>query len=231
VLCLGDEPLVDAAPVIGAMLELASVVVTTNDSRRGPAEQRSRVVRAGVPTSVPIVAAADAVVERLASLGCGRVAVVGTDGLRAHLEARGVTVVGQRTQRYDAVVTGCVPDPDVLDPADVAELVGDRPWLATNADVTVPTPGGPIPDTGAVIARVEPAVGRPPEVCGKPSDWMTAATSLVAGEIGDAVVIGDGVATDLAWARRRGWASVLIGSGGAAMGADVVLAGLRDCLV
>lgn len=230
-LCLGDEPLVDAGSVIGAMSQYADVVVTTNDSRRGPAEQRTRVRRAGVPTSVPIVAAADAVVERLASLGCARVAVVGTDGLRAHLEARGVTVVGQRTRHYDAVVTGSVPDPDVLDPAGVADLVGDRPWLATNADITVPTPGGPVPDTGAVIARVAPAVGRLPEVCGKPSDWMTAATSRVAGQIEHAVVIGDGIATDLAWAGRRGWASVLIGSGGADLGADVVVAGLQDCLV
>lgn len=230
-LCLGDEPLVDAGSVIGAMSQYADVVVTTNDSRRGPAEQRERVRRAGVPTSVPIVAAADAVVERLASLGCARVAVVGTDGLRAHLEARGVTVVGHRTQHYDAVVTGCVPDPDELDPADVADLVGGRPWLATNADITVPTPGGPVPDTGAVIARVEPAVGRPPEVCGKPSDWMTAATCRAAGQIEHAIVIGDGVATDLAWARSHGWASVLIGSGGEDLGADVVVAGLQDCLV
>lgn len=231
-LCLGDEPLVDAGSVIGAMSQYVDVVVTTNDSRRGPAEQRTRVGRAGVPTHVPIVAAADAVVERLASLDCDRVFVVGMDGLRAHLEARGVTVVRDRTHPYDAVVTGCVPDLGALDPADVAALVGERPWLVTNADVTVPTPSGALPDTGAVIAHVGPAVGRLPEVCGKPSDWMTSATERVVGEIEHAVVIGDGIATDLAWARSRGWGSVLIGHDiGAARDADAVVARLRDCLV
>lgn len=234
VLCLGDEPLVDASPLIGAMLASRSVVVTTNDSRRPPAAQRARVSRAGVPMSVQIVTAADAIVECLNSLGCRRVAVVGTDGLRAHLLTSGVTVVQQGTQSYDAVVVGCVPDPDVVAPTAVAELVGDRPWLVTNTDLTVPTPTGPVPDTGAVIARVEPAIGRPPQVCGKPSGWMTAATSLVAGDIQRAIVIGDGIATDLAWARSRGWGSVLISGavGGADdEGADVVVASLRDCVV
>jgi len=230
VLCLGDQPLADASDVVAALSAFAPVVVTTNDSRRGPAAQRARVTAAGVPPDLAIVAAADAVLAQLRAMGVTRITVVGTDGLRDHLDAQGLSVEALHGRRggvsAPTVVVGCVPDPAAIDASAIAGAIGARPWLATNADLVVPTPDGPIPDTGAVLARIGPLVGRPPLVAGKPAASMTAAVSALVGHLGRPIVVGDGEATDLAWARANGWPSVHVSPRDC--GGDITVATLLD---
>ena len=54
---------------------------------------------------------------------------------------------------------------------DGARLIG------TNDDVTYPTPDGPIPGGGAILAAVQTAAGRLPVVAGKPYAPMAALPS------------------------------------------------------
>ena len=75
--------------------------------------------------------------------------------------------------------------------------VGAR-LIGTNDDATYPTPDGPIPGGGALLAAVAKASGSTPVVAGKPYEPMA---DLVRAEVGGArrrcaVMIGDRQETD-----------------------------------
>ena len=74
---------------------------------------------------------------------------------------------------YDAVVVGL--DPDVtyrtLGIAAAAIRAGAR-FVATNADLRYPTPGGLMPGAGAIVAALQATTGQQPLVIGKPEPAM-----------------------------------------------------------
>lgn len=86
-------------------------------------------------------------------------------------------------------------------------------FIATNGDVTFPTPIGLWPGAGASVSFLKTATDRTPEVvAGKPNrpfqDLLSA--SLKAGQT---MVIGDRPETDLAMGTRQGWTTTLVLSG------------------
>lgn len=212
VVCLGDEPLPGVRGLVDALdRDQIALVLATNDSRRDRREQVSRVSEAGVPDAqTRLVTATDALILTLRRDGHRSVAAVGTVGLSRDLQEAGISIdAGAPT----ALVTGCVPDLEAGREAAVAtaELHRELPWYATNDDAFVPGGDGPLPDTGAVLEVMSARTGGRPFVCGKPSGQMTAATRPLLGTDQRVVVIGDGVDTDLAWARAAGWGAVHIG--------------------
>src|SRR5207248_11746766 len=66
---------------------------------------------------------------------------------------------------------------------------------------TYPSPDGPLPGCGSILAAVATAAGVQPEVAGKPYDAMV---ELVRGRVGDSggVMAGDRPSTDGLLARR-----------------------------
>ena len=78
-------------------------------------------------------------------------------------------------------------------------------WVATNTDATLPSPRGPLPGNGSLVAAVSTALGgrRPDVVVGKPQPALFA---LAAGHAGArrALVVGDRLDTDIDGARRAG---------------------------
>ena len=84
--------------------------------------------------------------------------------------------------------------------------------MATNADPIYPTPSGPEPGAGTLLAAVETAGGRRAEVvAGKPNEPMAA---LVTERLGpDGWVIGDSPGTDGLLATRLGYRFGLVLSG------------------
>ncbi len=141
-------------------------------------------------------------------------AVVGAAGIREALAARRVKVVGA-SERPDSVVVGrsVTLDYDELAAAATAIRHGAR-FVATNTDPTYPTPEGPLPGAGAVVAFVAKAAGHDPEVAGKPH---AAVAELVKGRAGvPKVMVGDRADTDGAFAVAVGapFALVLSGSTG-----------------
>jgi 4-nitrophenyl phosphatase len=84
-------------------------------------------------------------------------------------------------------------------------------FVATNTDATFPTPDGPVPGAGAIVAFLEIASGRHPIVAGKPA---APAAQLVKERVGDvAVVVGDRPDTDGLFARAIGARFALVLSG------------------
>src|SRR5690606_23546933 len=71
--------------------------------------------------------------------------------------------------------------------------------IATNDDNTYPTPQGPIPGGGAIVAAIATAAGRRPEAtAGKPHAPMAAAVRSMLGELAAArlLMVGDRPNTD-----------------------------------
>lgn len=170
-----------------------------------------------------------------------RVLVLGGPGLRRELEDVGMTAVdaggrsaelaaaaaearGSGTRppdpfefagRPDAVVVGLDPGLTYRALALAADAIraGAR-FVATNRDPVYPTEHGLRPGAGAIVAAVEAATGVTPVSIGKPDPLLLTMAAHAAGrEPATAVMVGDGLLTDLAAARAVGARSVLMLTG------------------
>jgi 4-nitrophenyl phosphatase len=131
-------------------------------------------------------------------------------GVEEALLARGARPV--RDGDADAVLVGFHRDFDYerLRVAARAVRRGAR-LLATNDDATYPTPEGPIPGGGAILASVVVATGADPVIAGKPHEPMAA---LVRDRLGDdGVMVGDRPDTDGRFAAALGYRFALVHTG------------------
>ncbi len=89
------------------------------------------------------------------------------------------------------------------------------PFYATHPDINCPTPEGPIPDVGAMLALIEASTGRKPDrVVGKPSpDFLRAAMWRFGATQEQTIMIGDRLYTDVLCGIRAGTSSALVLSG------------------
>ncbi len=86
-------------------------------------------------------------------------------------------------------------------------------FLATHPDLVCPSPEGPLPDVGSMLALYETATGRRPEhIFGKP-DPMVLAPLLERYDKKDMVMVGDRLSTDKKLAENAGIDFVLVLSG------------------
>lgn len=139
--------------------------------------------------------------------------VCASDGVREALAGRGVKAVDDGPA--DAVVVGFHTEFDYsrLNAAYQA-LRGGARLIGTNADTTYPTPDGPIPGGGALLASVAAAAGMEPEVAGKPYQPMAdAVRARIGDDVDGAVLVGDRPDTDGLMARRLGIPFALVFTG------------------
>lgn len=169
-----------------------------------------------------------------------RVMVCGGRGLIEEVERAGAeAVVPYRTRGaggpFDAVVVGFHREFDfeVLSDALTAVRNGAR-LIGSNADPNYPTPNGPIPGGGSILAAVEKATGQKAIVTGKPNQPMA---DLVLRECVDVpvssmIMVGDLPETDGRFAETIGcrYALVLSGMTASADGIDahIVAPSLAD---
>ena len=87
-------------------------------------------------------------------------------------------------------------------------------FIATNRDPTYPTERFLRPGAGSIVSAIEVAAGVTPVVIGKPEPLlMEEAAHAGGGEPKDAIVIGDGIVTDLAAAHAVGARTILMLTG------------------
>lgn len=134
--------------------------------------------------------------------------VVGSDGLRRELEQADVHPTDG--EDAEAVVVGCDVTVSYPDIRRAARLIrrGAR-FVATNEDATFPTPNGPAPATGTIVAAVRTASGEEPYVVGKPHPGMFRA-ALDDHDPEGAVMVGDRLDTDILGAQRQGLTALLL---------------------
>lgn len=188
----------------------------TNNASRPPEQVAEHLRELDVPAQdEDVVNSAQAAADHLASRfpSGSPVLLVGTTGLRVALEAVGLRPTDDRREAV-AVVQGFSPDLAWRDLAEATHAVrAGLPWIATNLDATVPTPGGPAPGNGLLVDLVARAAGRGPDVvCGKPERALfDAAVQRLAAR--SALVVGDRLDTDLQGARTAGLTGLLVLTG------------------
>jgi glycerol 3-phosphatase-2 len=176
------------------------VVFVTNNSSAVVADQEAALADVGIPATGDVLTSAGAAAA-LVEAG-ERVLVAGGPGITEAIEARGAsTVAGDDPTGVDAnvVMVGFhrTFDYERMRIATTAVLGGAR-LVATNDDATYPTPDGPIPGGGAILAGIATASGRQAVVAGKPYVPMADAVRAMVGDLlpERLLVVGDRPSTD-----------------------------------
>jgi len=211
----------DAVP--GAAEHLAATVQSgmrlgfvTNNASRTPAEVAAQLTRLGVPAGDDQVVTSAQTAARVLSdrlPAAARVLVVGTDALVEQVNSRGLTAARDLARPVAAVVQGFSPHTGWQQLAAASRAVRDGAWwVATNADLTVPSVHGALPGNGSFLAAVTAATGLTPEVTGKPEPAMHI-ECLQRLRATHPLVVGDRLDTDIEGAARVGCPSLLVLTG------------------
>jgi HAD superfamily hydrolase (TIGR01450 family) len=231
----GSDPVPGVAALLAERAAAGDAIVyVTNNSMHYRADYVSRLTELGAPVSADRVVSAPratALYLREHEPDVRRVLTVGGSGLDRELRDVGLEVVtaGFAAERMahegidgvaaagapGAVVAGVDPQLTYLRVAAAADCVraGAR-FIATNRDPVYPTEHWLRPGAGSIVAAIEVACGVAPVVIGKPEPrLMQEAAHAVGREPSEAIVIGDGLLTDIAAAHAVGARSVLMLTG------------------
>lgn len=225
VLQLDDQAVPHAVEVMAEVSRRAvPEVFLTNNAARPAADVSARLVALGIEARTDQVLTSAMVAAELLAKRYAQgsdVLVVGGRGLVDAVSAVGLRPVSVATDSVVAVVQGWSPDVgwELLAEGSVALRAGAA-WIATNTDRTLPSPRGPLPGNGSLVAALQAATGLEPEVVGKPERGVFEAAAAQTGGASP-LMVGDRLDTDIAGARAAGLPALLVLTG---------VAGARDLL-
>lgn len=217
VVYVGPDAVAGAPEALGQARRLGMrLAFVTNNAARPPAAVADHLTRLGIAADPDEVitssqAAAHYLAERFAP--GSKVLVVGTTGLHEALRERGLTPVTSADEHPVAVVQGYSPTLSWKELAEGSVAIGAGAlWVATNVDPTVPSPRGPLPGNGSLVAALRHATGVEPVVTGKPQPTMHR-ESVERSHAQRPVVVGDRLDTDVEGANAVGCPSLLVFTG------------------
>ncbi|GIF53814.1 HAD superfamily hydrolase (TIGR01450 family) [Asanoa ferruginea] len=218
VIYLSDKAVAGAVEAVQRLHDQGrSIAYATNNASRRAAEVADLLTGLGVPAAADeVLTSAAAAARRLGDrLDPGaRVLVVGAEALRQEVVEAGLTPVGSADDQPVAVVQGYGRDVGwvILAEAALAVRAGAL-WIATNTDRTLPSPRGPLPGNGSLVAVLRTALDREPdEVIGKPQPVLF--EEAVKRDAADRpIVVGDRLDTDIEGAVGAGLDSLLVLTG------------------
>ena len=189
-------------------------LVLTNNSIFTPRDLAARLSRSGLQVpEASIWTSALATADFLSGqLPGGSAYVIGEAGLTTALYEAGYTltdtdpdyvVLGEtRTYSFEAITRAI-------------RLIGTGArFIATNPDVTGPSPEGPLPATGSVAALITEATGAKPYFVGKPNPMMfRSAMNRIEAHSESTVMIGDRMDTDVVAGIEAGLDTILVLTG------------------
>jgi 4-nitrophenyl phosphatase len=209
VVWLAEQPIPGASEAVERLRAAGQrVLFATNNSAVPVGEQEAKLARHGIEARGDVVTSAMAA-ARVVVPG-ERVLVCGGPGIVEAVAARGALAVQDGDAEVVMVGFDRGFDYERLRVAARAVDRGAR-LIATNDDATYPTPDGPIPGGGALVAAVAYATGVTPIVAGKPHPPMADLVRALGGSEG--TVVGDRPDTDGAFARELGYRFALVLSG------------------
>ena len=217
VVYLGGSAIPGAAEALrkadAAGMRLAYV---TNNAFRTPAAIAALLTSYGVSATPDDVvtsaqAAARLVAERLPA--GAPVLVIGGTGLRLAVRQHGLRPVTTAADRPLAVIQGYSPDISYPMLAEGGLAVGAGAlFVASNADLTLPTRRGRQPGNGSLIRVIATATGVQPLVAGKPEPPLHRESVLRTGATRP-LIVGDRLDTDIEAGTRVGADSMLVLTG------------------
>jgi HAD superfamily hydrolase (TIGR01450 family) len=195
------------------------VLFVTNNSFSTRQQQVEALGRIGIEAEGDVVTSAMSAATAIEE--GWRVMVCGGEGLIEEVRSAGAEVVVPYQERgaggsFDAVVVGFHREFDFEVLTDALTAVrGGATLIGSNSDPNYPTPSGPIPGGGAILAAVEKTTGIQAVVTGKPHTPMAELVfSMCPGiQPSEMVMVGDMPATDGAFARTIGCSYALVLSG------------------
>jgi HAD superfamily hydrolase (TIGR01450 family) len=211
----------DAVPGAPAHLARARaagmrLAYVTNNASRTPEKVADHLRDLGIDVEdEDVVTSAQAAARLLSTqLPAGSpVFLIGGSGLEVALADQGLRAVQDPDDEPVAVVSGFSADLRWGTVIAGAILVRNGlPWVASNTDLTVPTPLGPGPGNGALVEVVASFAQRRPVVAGKPEAPLFEETSRRVGGR-HPIVVGDRLDTDIEGARAVGYDSLLVMTG------------------
>lgn len=187
----------------------------TNNAARPPLAVAQHLeelgIRAVAEDVVTSAQAASRVLREQHGMGAP-ILMLGGDGLAAALVEAGLVPVGV-SDRAVAVATGYGPDVQWRDIMHVAVRVRDGlPWVASNADYTIPTDYGVAPGHGVLVETIQRFSGVTPVVAGKPRRPLLDETVRRTGARRP-LMVGDRLDTDIEGARNAEIDSLLVLTG------------------
>ncbi len=204
VVWLAHRPIPGSVEGIAALRDAGvRVLFATNNSGSTVAEQVTALASIGIEAEGDVLTSAMA--GALLVHPGERVLVCGGPGVVEAVELRGAIVVTEGP--CDVVMVGFhrTFTYERLRLAATAVHAGAR-LIGTNDDATYPTPDGPIPGGGAILAAVEVGSGTKAIIAGKPyapmADLVREQVGMVAAR--DAVMVGDRPSTDGRFALELG---------------------------
>ncbi len=193
----------------------AHVAFVTNNASRTPDQVAQKLVGVGVAAeATDVVTSAQAAARLLAEQhGAGaRILLLGGEGLEVALTEAGLEPVRDPDGAV-AVASGYGPDVRWREIMRVATLVRDGlPYVASNADLTIPTSYGLAPGHGVLVRTITGFAGMAATVAGKPEKPLMEETVRRVG--GDRpIMVGDRLDTDIEGAHAIGVPSLLVLTG------------------
>ncbi|WP_345208732.1 HAD-IIA family hydrolase [Fodinibacter luteus] len=198
------------------------VLYATNNASRAPGDVAAHLRELGLPCAPELVATSSQAGAWLMTqrMPAGTsVLAVGGPGVATALEEAGLTVLRPDAgagHTVSAVLQGYGPSVTASDLAEAAYAVqAGATWVATNTDATLPTDRGMAPGNGSLVAAVERAVGRGPDVvAGKPAPplYLLCAERLDI-PAGRVLAVGDRLDTDIEGAVAAGMDSLFVLTG------------------
>ena len=215
VLVTEGEAIPGAAAFIARLQEKQRpFLVLTNNSIYTPRDLAARLARAGLV--VPEAAICTSALATATFLNdqhpSGSAFVIGEAGLTTALHDIGYTltdtnpdyvVIGElRSYSFAAITTA------------IRLVLGGARFIATNPDVTSPSPEGPLPATGAAAAMITKATGVQPYFVGKPNPMMfRSAMNRIGAHTQSTAMIGDRMDTDIVAGIEAGLETILVLTG------------------
>lgn len=210
----GVQEIFDELDYRGIPFQLA-----TNNSMATPAQYVERLAGMHITvTADKILTSAMATQTWLIeNLGIdARIHVLGMPSLTTQLlDGANFTLVDPDEAIPDAVVVGLDREItyDKLRKAHKG-IVGGATYVATNADVTLPTEQGLVPGCGALIAALVASTGKQPVIIGKPEVHLLEASMHAMGVAPQqTVMVGDRLDTDIVAGHNAGTLSLMVLTG------------------
>ncbi len=225
VIWLAHQPLPGAADGIARLRQAGwRILFVTNNSFLRREDLEAALDGVGVPAEGQVISSAAAAAQLIPA--GERALVLGGPGIVEALEERGVETVSAHVPAsgpVDVVLVGFDRAFDFASLTRAAAAVRNGARLVgTNDDSTYPTPDGPIPGGGALLAAVATASGATPTIAGKPHEPMATLVRSVLGPLGPwSCMVGDRPETDGDFATRLGVRFALVRTGVTAAGVSV----------
>ncbi|CAM4432243.1 4-nitrophenyl phosphatase [Paenibacillus endophyticus] len=187
----------------------------TNNSSATPEEVADRLLSMGIPaTAADVCTSAQAAAGHIAQLHPGAaVFVVGEAGLKNAVIEAGLRLTEEDQPDYVLQGIDRAFTYDRLTKA-VRYIHAGATFVMTNPDLLLPSSDGLIPGAGSIGAMLRAAGGKEPILIGKPSSIiMKYSLHEIGLQANETWVVGDNLATDIAFGEAAGCGTALVLTG------------------